>query len=238
MNAQYAQNTCSTLAENFDFRKATPEDAPFLIETILGAERGDGGFVSYTRIFDLNEAELRQILMQIIIEDLDGQDLTFNGYLVAEQNGQFAGAFCAWIEAYEPPVPSGILKISLLREFIPAEKFLAARPRLEIASEIAIPRTTGALQLENLYVQPPFRGKGLGRALTKKCIETHFVNHPDLNLVQVTTLDTFLTAQKIYTQCGFTPVKVAHAQNPAILALYPGSSRILFEKRFDESVAK
>lgn len=225
------------MKENFVFRKATPEDAPFLVETILGAERGDGGFVSYTRIFDLSEPELRQILTQIVVEDLDGQDLTYNGYVVAEQNGQFTGAFCAWIEADEPPLPSGILKISLLREFIPSEKFLAARLRLEIASDIAIPRTAGALQLENLYVQPPFRGKGLGRALTEKCIETHVSKRPELALVQVTTLDTFLTAQNIYTQCGFKAAKTVRAQNSALQELYPGSARILFEKRLQNNGA-
>ena len=51
------------------FRKAEEKDIPFLIETIIAAEKSGTDVFSYSKIFELPELEIRKILADILAED-------------------------------------------------------------------------------------------------------------------------------------------------------------------------
>ena len=72
------------------FRKAEEKDIPFLIETIVAAEKSGTDVFSYSKIFELPELEIRKILADILAEDVTGQELCYSDYLMAEYEEKVA----------------------------------------------------------------------------------------------------------------------------------------------------
>lgn len=213
-----------------NYRSATPDDAPNIVQTIIGAESGGGTLVSYAALFQLSLSELKDLLLQIVVEDLGGQELTYNGYCIAEVNQQFAGAFSAWIEGEDPPMSSGMLKMELFRAYLGNDKILQAKENLRIVAELSIPRQVGALQLECLWVEPKFRGLGVGYGLTTELLKLHKLHKPELQLAQVMSLQSFAPALKIYQRCGFEQCQQVRATHPRIGEFYPSDTKILLQK--------
>src|SRR5689334_18704316 len=100
------------------FRKGEEADIPFIIDTIVAAEKSGSDVLSYSTIFEMPEVEVRRIFATILAEDVTGQELCYSDYTVAEVSGQVAGAVAGWIEG-QSGQPSSIKKAMLLNYFFP-----------------------------------------------------------------------------------------------------------------------
>ena len=99
--------------ENLIFRNATITDVPFIVTAIIEAEKSGTDKLSYSTIFGLTEEEVRSYLQEMLYEEIDGCELSISSFIIAEYNGQPAGALSAWIEGKDG-IPSAILKGNLL----------------------------------------------------------------------------------------------------------------------------
>ncbi len=86
---------------NFIFRQATIKDVPFLVDTIIAAEKSGTDIFTYSTIFGLTEEEARKYIAAMFLEEIDGCELSISSFLLAESNGHIAAAIGAWIEGNE-----------------------------------------------------------------------------------------------------------------------------------------
>jgi len=148
---------------NISIRKATEKDIPFLIETIIAAEKSGTETIAYCSIFSLGKEEFTELLKNILEEDIQGQELCVSDFLIAEEKGISVGACCGWIEGENGT--SSSLKANILHYFLGEEKIAEAQGIMKIADALHIEREADALQLESIYIRTEYRGKGILQVL-------------------------------------------------------------------------
>ena len=210
-------------------RKAAEADIPFLVDGIIAAEKSGTDKLSYCTIFSLAESELRTRLTDILAEDITGQELCVSGFLVAEVGGELAGAVCSWVEGAEGN-PSTILKGNVLFHLVGRERIASAAANLKLAEQLSLGRTSGALQLESVYVPGQYRGQGICGRLLAAHMQAARRDYPGVSKVQILLTRTNDSAYKAYERSGFSIAAERQSQDPRILELLPASCRILMEK--------
>lgn len=214
-------------------RSATAADKEFLITTIIEAEKGGSDIISYCAMFGISEAELRVLLDKILDEDIPGQELCISGFMVAEENGEYAGAMSTWVEGLDG-LPSGLIKANLLRSHIDRDKLMASMPLMKLVSDANLEREKGVIHGESGYVVPKFRGRGVLNTLSEAQIERwkeRGVHAKKLIFIPMLCNE---VAVNIYTsRMGFKAIKTKTVQDPKILTLLPGDTRILLERKID-----
>lgn len=65
-------------------------------------------------------------------------------------------------------------------------------------------RTRHKATLFGMYVLPPFRSRGIARALIEAVLE-HARSTPGTRVVQLTVMETNAPARRLYASCGFRP---------------------------------
>lgn len=206
-------------------RTATPADIPFLITAISEAEKSGTDILSYQRIFGLNDDQWQNLLLNILEEDMLGQELCVSGFLIAEEEEKPLAAVCAWVEGVDD-MPSGVIKGNLLAYFLPEENMTYATENLKTLEGFNVHRAMGALQLESIYTAPESRGKGI----TGQLIAQHIRNHPEIKVVQITLMGDNASALRAYEKLGFRVVESKTAENAAVKNLMPGMTKILMQK--------
>jgi ribosomal protein S18 acetylase RimI-like enzyme len=208
-------------------REAKIEDLDFLVDTIIEAEKSETETISYCRIFNLQEEKLRELLKEMLLEEVYGQEICLQSFLVAEENGECAAAIAAWIEE-EEEIPSHILKANLLSFFIPHENLVFAQQYSALLQKIHISREKGSMQLESLFVHPKYRGK----ALARKLIEAQIVRFKDKkpNKMQLIVAFNNEIAIKNYEKLGMYKKTEKKVNDPKILDILPAKANALFEK--------
>jgi ribosomal protein S18 acetylase RimI-like enzyme len=207
-----------------NFRKATEKDLDFIVEAIIASEKSGTEILSWARILDISEAETAQLVRDILLEEIDGQEWAISNFVIAEKKGVPASALSAWIEG-ETGMASGIVKAQTIA-FLMAKKWKAAESRLRQVSAIQIPRTSGALQLENIYTHPDFRGQGIVRQLIAFVLKTKLMENPQMQFAEIQLMGENKTALHSYTQCGFLKQAESIVSDASILNLLPGTYRV------------
>jgi GNAT superfamily N-acetyltransferase len=211
-------------------RLASEADVEFIIETIIEAEKSGTQTISYCHIFGLKEEEFRKILHNIIDEDYDGQEFCKSGYMVAEVDGQLAGAACGWIEG-ETGLESNIIKANLLHHFLQPEELQNATRWSGILEKLHIPREKNTLQLESIYVREGFRGKGIiSMVLTEQMKRLRKI-HPSVSKAQIILADSNKSALTAYSKLGFELFQKRSTQDVNVLRILPCDTKILLEKK-------
>jgi ribosomal protein S18 acetylase RimI-like enzyme len=148
--------------EDINVRPAVPADIPFLIETIIQAEKSGTGQCALLELWSCDESQLREYLRNILEEEIEGTEWSIQSFFVAEKSGQVIGAFAGWIEGRnEWDLSSSTLKANLMKACLPIEVIIGMSSFQEEIQAISIPRTKGTLQLEYAYVLPEFQGQGV-----------------------------------------------------------------------------
>ena len=78
--------------DKFIFRNATINDVPFLVDTIIEAEKSGTDILTYSTVFGLSEDETRKYMADMLLEEVDGCELSISSFLVAENEGQVVAA--------------------------------------------------------------------------------------------------------------------------------------------------
>ncbi|MDD5571070.1 MAG: GNAT family N-acetyltransferase [Bacteroidales bacterium] len=216
------------MKEKITIRRAEEKDIDFLIKAIIEAEKSGTDKISYCNIFKVNETELKNILKEILLEDIEGQELCISGFLIAEVNEKYAGAICSWIEC-ENEVQSKIIKANILFHYLGKERCDNAAATFGFLENIHIEREKSCLQIESVYVENEFRGMGICNKLIKEHVKKHSGKNSSFKKVQIILAKTNDNAYKAYKKIGFEIVKEKFSDNTEILSILPSNRMILME---------
>jgi len=217
------------MSGNLTLRRGKAADSDFIVEAIIEAEKSGTNILSYCRIFALTEAELKSLFRKILEEDFEGQELCISGFLVAEVDGELAGAACAWVEGASG-MASTIIKGNLLQHFMEHDRLQTARPWFSLLEGLSIQRENGAIQLESIYVRQAFRGQGITGKILSKHMSTLQEEHPGIVKAQIILAGTNQRAYRSYEKLGFEIREKRHVEDQKILEIVPCDTKILLEK--------
>lgn len=213
------------------FRPATTDDIPFLVETVIQAEKSNTGVCGMANHFGITEDELRKYLTQMFEEEVDGCELSVSSFFVVEYEGQVVAASGGWLEgANEDGLPSSILKSNLFQYIMPKEVILKVRDNTAITKELSIEREQGTYQFEYSYVVPEHQGQMLTQSLGEKHLDRIKSFTPPIKKIQVHVFASnkvVILSNKI---AGYKIVKKVVSTNPRVLEFYPCDTMLLLEK--------
>ena len=204
------------------FRKASLADIDFVARAIAEAERSGTPRALYERVFDLSAAQFEAILKAMLNEELPGSELGCDQFWLATDGSAVAGGLAAWIEGAPA---SGFVRANSWAHALGAERWAAAAPRLRRLREVDLPREAGALQIEAVYVAPEYRGRKIVAAL----IEAAWAALP-ANKAQILSMIENEASARAFRGAGFDVVKRSQTVNEELLAILPGSGRLLWER--------
>jgi ribosomal protein S18 acetylase RimI-like enzyme len=214
---------------NIAIRQANNNDRDFVITAIIEAEKSGGDNISYCSIFGITEERLHKLLNDILDEEMEGQELCLSNFLIAEVDGKSAATLSTWIEKKDG-MTSNMIKSNLFMFLLDRDIIMNAAPAIGIMSEVNIPRTENALQIECVYTDKQYRGMGLASQLIIEHIRFKQEQGDKFNMAQVILLKNNSNAQKAYERAGFHVMQEKQSANPDILKLLPGDAKILMEK--------
>lgn len=212
-----------------NFVPATEKDIDFIAHAVFAAVKSGTDILTYSTLFEKTEDDLLPLFKAMLEEDIEGQELWLSGFLLAEEyDGTPAATCCAWIEGVEGS--SSMLTAQLLSFTMGTETYKKALEKHEVIESMRIDREEGALQIEHVYTDPNYRGKGLAAQVIEKQIELYKNKHPYLQKAQIILFKTNQNALSAYTKMGFEVVKEQHSQHPQVLTYFPANTRVLMEK--------
>lgn len=216
------------MQNKINLRQAERKDIPFVTRAIMESEKSGTDRLSYVRIFSLTENKVKDIIAHILEENIPGQQYCFSNFIIAEIEDNYAGACCSWIEG-EEGVSSSIIMASLLLDFIDHNNYEEAKSRLQIATEIGFQREPGSIQIENVFVEPEYRGRGI----SSQMIELHIRYHKtksNAKKVQIILSKTNENAFKSYQKSGFRITAEKSSNKEEILNILPSNTNIMMER--------
>ncbi len=215
--------------EEFNFRSATNKDIPFLVDTIIEAEKSGTTTLSYTTVFGLTEEKARKYIADIFAEGEDGCELSVSSYLLAVSNNEIAAAIGAWVEGAEG-IPSALIKGNLLKFILPRKCIKKAMAVNEIVSELNIEHKIDSIQIGVVYVAEKFRGNNLVNLLIGEKIEHLQKSYQDIKMAYVQVFSNNIPAIKAYEKANFTIAYIKEASNKDILKFLPSEEKILMQR--------
>jgi len=209
-------------------RKATLKDIPFLVETIIEAEKSGTHILSYTTVFGLNEDEAKKYIALMLEEEIDGCEFSVSGFLLAVLDGKVVGAVCAWKEGDEE-LSSATLKSNLISYTLPEESFKNLVELDPILKESRIDCVDDSIQIGLVYVSLLARGKGLVKKLIDERVKTLSNNSGKPEDVYIQVYGNNHAAIKAYNKIGFETVLTKTAKNNKVSDYLPSSIKILMK---------
>lgn len=208
---------------------AATRDIDFITRAVFAAVKSGTDILTYSTLFEKSEEELLPLFKEMIEEDIEGQELWLSGFLIAkDSDGTPVATCCAWVEGEDGP--SGILTAQLLSFTLGSETYKKALEKHEVIESLRVDREEGALQIEHVYTDPNYRGKGLATQVIEKQIELYKSRQPALHKAQIILFKTNQNALNAYTKMGFEVVKEQFSNHPQVLNYFPANTRVLMEK--------
>lgn len=214
---------------DFIIRPATFDDAAFLADTIIEAEKSGTEKLSYSTIFGLTEVEVKKYLIEIFEEEIEGCELSISSFVVAESNGKVVAALSAWAEAIDD-TPSAILKGNLLNFTLPKECIKKAISVNKIISELHVEYLPNTIQIGACYVLNEFRGNRVLGALNKIILDTLTTKHPNIDTVMVQIFSCNIPSLKAFKKSGYTEVTKKESNNKDITNFLPSNAKFVLRK--------
>lgn len=210
-------------------RQAELNDIDFIIEAIIEADRSETERISYCNIFNLSTAELKVILKNVLLENIEGSEFCLSHFKVALVEGVHAGACCSWIEASDGN-PSYLIKFSLLSQYLSEENIEHSKKIAPIIKGLHTDREIATLQIESVYVHPSFRGFGIGVKIINEHFNQSKLVHPELEKAQLIVTYDNNSALSAYKKLGFSVIKKFFVDDEKILTILPSNCLVLMER--------
>jgi ribosomal protein S18 acetylase RimI-like enzyme len=211
-------------------RKAKASDIPFLADVIIAAEKGMSDRLSFSTLFNLPENKVRELIISMLEEEVDGTELSLSSFIVTEYQGAPISGSGAWIEGLGGSMPSKILKSNLISYTFGKDNIEFLQSKVHIIKDVLVDREPLTLQLEYFHISNEHLGKGLDSELMKKIEENALAEYPELEKVQCQLFKNSIFAIKILLKHGFTIVKKYKADNEDIFDYLPSNEKYLMEK--------
>jgi len=215
--------------DELSIRPAKLTDIDFLIKAIISAEKGNTDTISYCKIFILDEQKFREILATILTLNIDNFEFSLSSFLIIEINGNRIATCSSWIEGRDG-LESKIIKGNSLLFHLDKCNFTSAKSKQDAIIETSIPRELGAIQIDSVYVDSNYRGRGLVGVLIKEHIENLL---PDTNnkIAQILVRGNNSSAIKAYEKLGFKIKKKYTSNHPDTIKYLPCITNVLMENR-------
>lgn len=201
------------------FRTANPGDVDFVIECIIEAEKSGTQKINTCGIFNLSEIKWREILRNILLEDIPGYDFSLSGFMLADLDGTPVCAQGAWFSG-NGEIDAGLIKTSMFMEYMPEENFNIDPEIFEIVKALTIKRDRGMIQLEFSYTVPRLRRNGI---FTRTLIETlrkNYRENHDAKMVQTVLFRDNYKIFNILHRLGFECITEKSVSNPRVLEIF------------------
>jgi hypothetical protein len=215
--------------DDFIFRNATIDDVPFLVDTIIEAEKSGTDKLSYSTIFGLSYEEVQRYLAEMLSEEVDGCELSISSFMVADSHGRAVAALSAWIEGKEG-IPSSMLKGNLLNYILPKNCIERAMEINTLIREIHIEYSPNTIQIGAGYVHPDFRGNNLLGLLNTEIINRLLKIKPDVTHICAQIFSCNAPSIRTYEKAGFIEVLIKESSEKEILGYLPSNKKILLKK--------
>jgi ribosomal protein S18 acetylase RimI-like enzyme len=216
----------------FSIRKATPADVPFLVDTIIEAEKSGTDILTYTTIFGLSETEAEKYISDMLLEEVDGCELSISSFLIAQKEGLYAAAVGAWIEGYEG-MPSSVLKGNLLNYTLPKSCIEKAMSLNNLVKDLHIEYVGNTIQIGLVYVSKNFRGLGLSNILIEEQIKQLLQIDSGIKESYVQVFGNNKTAIKAYEKSGYLFQSERISENKEIVNYFPSGSKVLMRRELN-----
>jgi GNAT superfamily N-acetyltransferase len=216
--------------KNLNFRKATPDDFDFLFKAIMEADKSFTEVSSYCRLCGLTQNELSDIFKNIFEEELENCEFGHLSFALLCEDEKPVATAASWLEGADG-MPSWQVKSSALFCHLPKSNFLELKKNTDNFSSIIVPRTENALQLESIYIEPAYRGRGLFLELLNFHINFAHSQGLEFEVVELITYNSNVFAESAYKKAGFNKTKSTFSDNDDILNFYPASGMNLWQKK-------
>lgn len=217
--------------ENFIFRVATVNDIPFLITTIIESEKSGTDKLSYSTIFGLSEEEVHIYLKDMLLAEIDGCELSLTSFIVAEYNGQTAGAISAWIEGKDG-IPSNVVKGNLYNYILPKKCIERGNALKAILHELQIEKIPSSIHLGAVYVAKDFRGNNLARLMNIEIIGRLLKINPNISTVCAHIFSSNTPSIRTVEKMGFKMIQMKESSNEEILNYLPSNKKLVMTKNY------
>ncbi len=211
-------------------KNATKNDIPFLADAVIAAEKGNSDKLSFSTLFNLPEEKIKDLLIAMFEEEVDGCEFSLSSFLIAEHNGEPVGTLCAWIEGFEGSMLSSILKSNLILYTFEKESIEYFKTVSNIIKDILIEREPLTLQLEYMHIKDQHVGKGIDIALLTKNEENALAKYPALQKSQCQVYKNNIFGVKMSLKNGFKIIRSYKAKNDDIFDYLPFNEKLLMEK--------
>ncbi len=215
--------------EEYIFRNATINDVPFLVDTIIEAEKSGTDKLSYSTIFGLSEDDVRKYLSDMLLEEVDGCELSISSFILAIADKRIVAAIAAWIEGCEG-LPSTVLKGNLLNYSLPREAMNKALANNLIVRDFHIEYTHNTIQIGLVYVDKAYRGQNLVSLLMEQQISNLLLKGTNPTAVYLQVFSNNVAAIRAYEKVGFSKVLTKKSTQKDALLYMPSDSKILMKR--------
>jgi len=213
--------------ENLILRQATENDLEFVIEGIIESEKSGGNIIGTCKIFGISEDEYKNILREILHENVGDYEYSLSGFLIVENKDEYIGISGSWIEQLGG-ISSGIMKSSIFADYLSKDNYDKLEHNIKLIESISIHREPFAFQLEHIYLRNNFRRLGLFSFLIKENIKRNLSRYP-FTKVQTILFRGNAASYYAHLKFGFniSELKITHDND--IFKYFPYNSKVLME---------
>ena len=208
----------------YSVREAEIKDIDYIVHAIVEAEKSGTEILSYSKVFNLSEEEIKTIFRLMLLEEIDGCEFSLSSYLVAEWNNQVVATIGGWVETDENP--SSMTKSNMLKYFLPNSSILYANQSARITSELIVDHVKGAFSLVVVYISPEHRGHRLFELLT----DAHINRNPGIRELSIQVMSNNVFAIGSYERYGFAKSFGKKSDDSRILQFLPYNEKIVMNK--------
>ncbi len=216
------------MLDNLKIRQAEKKDIEFVIEAIIESEKSGSDMITSCRIFGFSIEKFREILIELLEQDVENYDYYLSGFLVSELNGEYVGALGSWLEAADD-TPSGILKATMLFPYLDKTKIKDINKNTKIIKGMTLPREAKTLQLEHGYTREKFRRQGAFSRLLQANIKRNLEKYGSFDKVQGILFKENFKSYYAHLKFGYDVIDERTVDDPAILDFFPYNSKVLME---------
>ncbi|MHB1688640.1 MAG: hypothetical protein ACYCVH_14900 [Ignavibacteriaceae bacterium] len=215
------------MLESLSIRQATLDDIDFVIEAIIESEKSSSNMISTCNIFAISEEEFRDILKDVLRQDIENYDYYLSGFLIGEFNGQYTGASGSWLEG-AGGLSSGIIKSTVIFSYLKKEILPVIKNNFQIIKDLSISREAGALQIEYVYVREKFRGSGIFSQIVENNIKRNLKKY-SFDKIQSVLFKANHRSYSAFSKFGYKVAYEKKSDNLEILNFFSSGSIILME---------
>lgn len=223
----------SAFSESLQIVKAEVRDIDFIVETIIEAEKSGRDIISSCKVFGLTEEEFKNLLREILKQDMPNFSYYLSGFLIAKLNGEYIGAQGSYFESPED-LPSTNIKAGILFQYLDKSKILLNKKYSRVINGLSIPREQGKLQIEHSYTREPYRRRGVFTRLIKENILRNLDIYKNIESVQAVLFKGNYKSYTAHMKIGFVVTEEKHVEDPDVLNFFPYDTRLLIEFEKDK----